>query len=101
MQRSIWMAVPLALAIGVTGCASNGTQTGQQQGDHGKTFGGAGIGAAVAGLGLAAASPLRAQEPIRIGTFLSVTGAGAGHVETRCGFYQRPGRASRPPALAH
>ncbi|MCT8469083.1 OmpA family protein [Chromohalobacter canadensis] len=48
MQRSIWMAIPLALAIGVTGCASNDTQTGgQQQSDHGNTFGGAGIGAAV------------------------------------------------------
>lgn len=43
MQRSIWMAVPLALAIGVTGCASNGTQ----QDGHGQAFTGAGIGAAV------------------------------------------------------
>ncbi|MDV6318417.1 OmpA family protein [Chromohalobacter sp. HP20-39] len=47
MQRSIWMAVPLALAIGVTGCASNTTQAPGQQSDHGTTLSGAGIGAAV------------------------------------------------------
>jgi len=54
MNKTLWMAVPLAVAVGVSGCASNGADTQQQQQGSGntKTWSGAGIGAvagAVAG----------------------------------------------------
>ncbi|MFC0267803.1 OmpA family protein [Kushneria aurantia] len=57
-NRTLWLAMPLALAVGVTGCASGGGGYGQQgpqgqqpSGDRNNTLTGAGIGAA---LGIAA-----------------------------------------------
>lgn len=52
-RSNLWLAMPVALAVGVTGCASSGGEsTSQQGGGNTKTWSGAGIGAvagAVAG----------------------------------------------------
>jgi len=53
MKKTLWLSLPVAMAVGMTGCASNGADTQQQQGGgNTKAWGGAGIGAvagAVAG----------------------------------------------------
>lgn len=55
MNKTWWLAVPLAVAVGVSGCASNDgyqQQSSQQESGNTNTWGGAGIGAvagAVAG----------------------------------------------------
>ncbi|WP_110654895.1 OmpA family protein [Salinicola halimionae] len=52
MKKTFWLSIPVAMAVGMTGCASNGPDNQQQGGSHTKTWSGAGIGAvagAVAG----------------------------------------------------
>jgi hypothetical protein len=52
MKKTFWLSIPLAVAVGVTGCASTGTDGQQQSSGNTKTWSGAGIGAvagAVAG----------------------------------------------------
>lgn len=44
-QKRFWLAVPVAVAVGVTGCASSGTDDQQQGSNNTKTWSGAGIGA--------------------------------------------------------
>lgn len=43
-KKTFWTAVPIALAVGVSGCASSGSDN-AQSGGNGNTWGGAGIGA--------------------------------------------------------
>ncbi len=46
MKKTFWLSIPVAVAVGVAGCASNGADTQQQQGGgNSNTWGGAGIGA--------------------------------------------------------
>ncbi|WP_239495363.1 OmpA family protein [Salinicola halophilus] len=47
-KKTFWMAIPVAVAVGVSGCASDGSQQAsspQQNGGNTNTWGGAGIGA--------------------------------------------------------
>ncbi len=46
MKKTFWLSIPVAMAVGVTGCASSGADNQQQQGGgNTKTWSGAGIGA--------------------------------------------------------
>jgi outer membrane protein OmpA-like peptidoglycan-associated protein len=52
MKKTFWLSIPLAMAVGVSGCASTGADGQQQSSGNTKTWSGAGIGAvagAVAG----------------------------------------------------
>lgn len=45
MKKTFWLSIPVAVAVGVAGCASNGADNQQQGSGNTNTWGGAGIGA--------------------------------------------------------